>query len=346
MNRIRAIFKGGTMKRMAAVMIGMALLFFPGAVSAKTWTVGFVTGVEQGIQSGFIQMTSQGLFKAKQEHGFRLVTETPENVSQEAMAEAFRKLIDEKPDLIVATGFQMSEHVRTFASRHPETLFLMNDVSIDDMTNVMSIHFAEEEGCFLAGALAGWMTKTGTVGVIGGVNVPSVIAFMTGFREGVRYAAPQVEIRETFVSRMPDFSGFSTPDKGATLAKEWYDQGTDIIFAAAGTTGNGIIHQAKISGKYAIGVDIDLDGMAVGHVLTSMLKRVDVAVYLAIGRIIQGKFQSGVVRYGLKENGVGLSEMKYTKHLIPDAVLKGLKNAEGKIVSGELKVANSTGDKK
>lgn len=327
------------MKLIGKIVIGMtALCLFHGTALAKTWTVGFVTGAEEGIQSGFIRMASQGLFKAKQEHGFKVVTETPENVSQEAMAVAFRRMMDRKPDLVMGTGFQMSEHLRLAASQHPDVLFLMNDVPVEDMPNVMSIQFAAQEGSFLVGILAGLMTKTGTVGAICGVDIPPVIAFLTGFKEGVHYAAPSVRIQETFISRRPDFSGFSSPDKAAALAKEWYGQDVDIIFALGGTSGNGIIRQAQVNKKYAIGVDVDQDDMAVGHVLTSMLKRLDVAVYLAISQIVKGGFRPGVTYYGLKEGGVGLTEMRYTKDLIPAAVLEALREAERKIVSGELTV--------
>lgn len=327
------------MKRI--IMIGVwVCILYSGPASAKPWTIGFLTGVEKGIQSGFIQMASQGVYKAKQEHNFKVITETPDDVSQESMALAFRKLIEKQPDLIIATGYQMAEHVMEFAPRYPKILFLMIDVPIENMPNVMSVQFAAHEGSFLVGALAGWMTKTGTVGAIMGVDVPPVLAFFVGFKEGVHYANPDVHVQEAFLSKMPDFSGFISPEKGEELAGKWYGQDVDIIFSLAGTSGNGIIHQAQKEQKYVIGVDVDQDAMAKGYVLTSMMKRVDVAVYLAISQIVTGGFQPGSTCYGLKENGVGLTDMIYTKHLIPEDVLKNVKEAERKIISGELIVTD------
>ena len=330
------------MKRFAIFLPGICILFFlAGSASAKTWTVGFLTGAEKGIQSGFVQMASQGLYKAKQAFGFNVITEIPEDVSQEAMVVALQKLLDRKPDLIMTTGFQMAVHVEKFAPRYPDIRFLVNDVSIENMPNVMSIRYAQHEGSFLAGVLAGRMTKTGRVGVVGGVDIPPVTAFVVGYKEGVRYANPKVQIQETYITKMPDFSGFSDPQKGAELAAEWYEEGVDIIFAVAGTTGNGIIQQAKKEKKYVIGVDIDQDAMAKGYVLTSMMKRLDNTTYSALSQIVQGHFRAGVTYYGLKDGGVSLTDMKFTKHLIPDEVLKELADIKQKIVSGEIQVTDS-----
>ena len=143
-----------------------------------------------------------------------------------------------------------------------------------------------------------------------------------------------------FVSTGDDFSGFSDPGRGAEMAAGMYASGVDIIFAAAGLTGNGIIRAAKQAGKYVIGVDADQDHMAKGHVLTSMMKRLDRAAFLEVTRIVQGEFRPGITYYSLSNGGVSLSPMKYTHHLIPDAVHEALKATESDIIAGKIKVTD------
>ena len=125
------------------------------------------------------------------------------------------------------------------------------------------------------------------------------------------------------------------------MALAQYAGGADIIFAAAGLTGNGVLHAAKRAGKFAIGVDSDQDHLARGHVLTSMMKRLDIATFNEVDGIFRGRFIPGVRRYGLRERGVGLSAMKYTRHLIPDRVMAKLGEVEEKIIAGEIRVADA-----
>ncbi len=172
------------------------------------------------------------------------------------------------------------------------------------------------------------------------MEIPPLKAFLIGYQEGVRYADPKVEVKSVFITKLPDFSGFVSPEKGKHFAKELYNQGVDIIYNVASLSGNGIIQEAKIQKKYVIGVDYDQDAMAKGYVLTSMIKRLDRSTYLEVKNFLDGKFKHGAKIYGIKEGGISLSEMKYTKHLIPDEILKKLKVIESKIISGEIKVTN------
>jgi len=322
------------------VVIFLGIFLVPNVAGAKNWTIGFLSNVEKELQNGFMRMASQGLYKAKQAHGFKVILETSKDITQESMALAFQKLLDRKPDLIMVCGFQTAVHVYKLAPLYPDMLFLVHDVPIGNMPNVMSTQHAQHEGSFLVGALAGWMTKTGIVGVIGGVDVPPVVAFSVGYREGVLYANPKALVKEEYITRMPDYAGFSSPAKGAELAKKWYAQGMDVIFAVAGMTGNGIIQQAGKEKKYVIGVDVDQDAMAKGYVLTSMIKRLDNTTYSALSQIVTGNFQPGIRYYGLKNGGVSLTEMQFTRHLIPAGILKNLKEIEKKIISGEIKVTD------
>ncbi len=185
------------------------------------------------------------------------------------------------------------------------------------------------------------MTKTNKIGFIGAVDIPVIHAFRIGYIEGAKYANPNIKVEYTFITTGNDFSGFEKPEEGFRVATKQYQSGIDIIFqVAGGQTGNGIINAAKTEKKFAIGVDYDEDHIAKGFVLTSMIKRIDVSTYKEVMKIINGKFQSGVVNYGLSDKGVSLSPMKYTKHLIPEEILKKLKDVEKNIIAGKIKVTD------
>ncbi len=312
-------------------------------VSAKAPIIGFMTGLVRGstVNDPYNSITSRGLFKIQREYKFKVLTQRPDHSDQKSIEKAFQKLIDQKVDLIVSSGYQFTEPGRKFARQYPDILFLMNDAGpINDLQNVSTPNFAQHEGSFLVGALAGKMTKTGKVGFIGGVDIPPLRAFLIGYQEGVRYANPKVAVEVVFITKEPDYSGFTSPDKGQRLAKKMYNQGVDIIFNVASLSGNGIIREARRQKKYAIGVDYNQDAMAKGYVLTSMVKRLDRSTYLEVEKFLNGNFQPGGKIYGLKEGGISLTEMKYTRHLIPDEVLDFLRTIESRIISEEIRVTN------
>jgi len=270
-----------------------------------------------------------------------VLTQRPDNNDVTSIEKAFQNLIDQKVDLIVCSGYQFSEPGKKFAKQYPKTLFLINDAgSIDNMPNVSAINFAQHEGSFLVGALAGRMTKTGKVGFIGGVDVPPLRAFLIGYKEGVHYASPKVEVQHVFITKEPDYSGFISPEKGRRMAKKMYGQGVDIIYNAASLSGNGIIQEAKDQKKFVIGVDYDQDEMAKGYVLTSMVKRLDRSTYKEVKNFLDGNFQSGSKIYGLKDGGISLTEMRFTQHLIPVSVREYVKTVQSKIISGEIKITD------
>jgi basic membrane protein A len=217
---------------------------------------------------------------------------------------------------------------------------VVSDHTAGDHANVAGMMFQAHEGAFLAGVLAGRMTHTDKVGFIGGIDLPAIRSFQVGFAEGVAHANSAARVMVAFVSTGDDFSGFSDPGKGARLAEDMYTDGVDIIFAVAGLTGNGIIRTAQQMDRYVIGVDADQDHMAKGHVLTSMMKRLDRAAFLEVTRIVQGEFEPGTTYYNLSNGGVSLSPMKYTHHLIPDDVHEFLKATESEIIAGKIQVTD------
>lgn len=302
-------------------------------------SVGFLVGVSGLGDQSFNDMTYAGLFRVKKEHEIELIFEDSVK-SDEAFEASMLRLIQKGSNIIIANGFYMKQLVEKHAKKHPEIYFILQDAIITGYPNVISILYSVNEGSFLAGALAGMMTKTDHIGFIGGVDIPIMHVFRQGFREGVEYVNPKASISEQFISVAPDYSGFKQPAAGLKIALDLYSNQVDIIFSAAGLSGNGIIQAAKKTKNFAIGVDSDQDHLAKGYVLTSMMKRLDIATYNEVNKIIQGNITPGPKIYGLKQNGVGLSPMNFTKHLIPQDVVDNLKDIEQQIVSGKLAVSH------
>lgn len=238
-------------------------------------------------------------------------------------------------DLIFAVGISMKTALTNVVAKHPNVKFAIVD-EVVDAPNVRSLVFKEEEGSFLAGYLAGLMTASNKIGFVGGKEIPLIKKFQAGYEAGAKTANPSVEVLPA------KYTGdWNNVDLGKQNAKVLFGQGADIVFHAAGRCGLGVINAAREENKYAIGVDSDQDYLAEGRVLTSMVKRVDEAVFQTIRDLKDGKFDTGTKVYDLKANGVGLSEMKYTKAAIGEEKLAKLKEITDKITSGELKVPST-----
>ena len=236
-------------------------------------------------------------------------------------------------ELIFAIGFLMHDSLNDVAPRFPKTHFAIVD-SVVDQPNVTSITFKEEESSFLAGVIAGLTTKKGTVAFLGGIESPLIEKFQAGFAAGVVSVNPHVAVLVKYTGSFDDVA------TGKEYASVLYDQGADIIYAAAGKCGLGAIDEAKSrpAGDYIIGVDSDQDAIAPGKVLTSALKHVDNAVLALAKDAVNGAIPSGTQVFGLKDGGVGLTQMKYSKQLLPKGALQTEAAYEKLIASGKLVV--------
>lgn len=321
----------------ALLMLTLAagVLAGPQPAAARKLSVGLLVGVQGLGDQSYNDMTYAGLVRARQVHGITIFLEHTGSEAG-AIEAAMERLLDRKVDIIVANGFYYSSAVNTSARRFPERHFIIQDAVIEGLPNVAAVTYAVEEGSFLVGALAALMTRTGQCAFIGGVDVPIMQPFRRGYVQGVQYINPKLTVWTDFISRGSDFSGFNNPAAAYDLAMGLYKNGVDIIYAAAGVSGNGVMRAARKSGHFVIGVDSDQDHMAKGQVLTSMMKRLDVTTFEEVDKIVRGKFKAGVKRYGLKAGGIGLTEMKYTRHLIPDEVFDRLKGIENDIVDGKI----------
>ena len=314
----------------------MVLASIPTAANEKP-TLGMLIGVAGLGDQSFNDMIYSGMIKAKQEFDLSLIIEDGEK-SEPGFSRSMQRLLDKGASIIVVNGFHLKDLVHDYAKRYPDRYFILHDAGLPDLPNVVSIIYADHEGSFLAGALAGMMTKTGKVGFLGGVDIPIIHVFMAGYRQGALYSNPKIQIREEFVTQSPDLSGFRNPAAGYEHATKIFQSGVDILFVAAGLTGNGALQAASDANAFAIGVDSDQDHLAPGHVLTSMMKRLDVSTYREVSKIMTGKFIPGIQTYGLQENGVGLSTMKFTRNLIPPSVLQRLDEIQADIISGRITV--------
>ena len=243
--------------------------------------------------------------------------------------------------LVLSLEYAHGDPMAKLAGDYPGTMWgIYNQVQEGD--NIASVLFAEHEGSYLAGILAAQVTTTEGIaginprpilGVIAAIKSPGIDKFVVGFIQGARSVNPDSEVQVAYAGT------FGDPTKGEQMANAMFENGADIIYQVAGGTGIGVIKAAEANGRFAIGVDTDQDGMARGRVLTSMVKRVDVATEALIEAYAAGKFPGGeTLSFGLTENGVGLTEMKYTKNLIPAEYLTAVEETKAAIIAGEIDV--------
>jgi basic membrane protein A len=259
-----------------------------------------------------------------------------------------RLLAAEGMDLVIGVGFIFSDDLTLLAKEYPNTNFAGIDYSvgmdsagkpIPPPPNLAALKFREEEGSFLVGALAALVSKSKEVGFVGGMNFPLIHKFEAGYRAGVKHVCPQCTIVSQYAGVTPE--AFRNPGRGKELALSQYQQGVDVIYHAAGSTGLGVFEAARQTGKLAIGVDSDQHDSAPGHVLTSMVKGVDVAVYEAVRWVKEERFKGGVYELGLKEGGVGYIRDDRNKALIPDDVQARLEQLRQDVIAGRIKVPNT-----
>ena len=255
--------------------------------------------------------------------------------------QAMRKFARDGLSPIVVIGFSQASALEKVAADFPKTQFVIID-SVVDKPNVQSIVFREEQGSFLVGMLAAMASKTGKVGFVGGMDIPLIHKFGCGYKQGARYAAAKTSVLENMIGTTA--AAWTDPVKGGELAKSQMDQGADVVYAAAGASGSGALRAAADAGKLGVGVDSDQNGLFPGHVLTSMLKHVDVAVDKTFTDARNGTWKPGVLTLGLKEDGVGYALDQYNKPLLTPAMTKAADDAKADIISGKITVHDYMAD--
>ncbi|RMA43799.1 BMP family lipoprotein [Rhodophyticola porphyridii] len=253
--------------------------------------------------------------------------------------QALRRLAEAGSNPVVMAGFAFGSVLDTIAPDYPETTFVIID-SVVDQPNVQSIIFQEHEGSFLVGMLAGMASETGVVGFVGGMDIPLISRFGCGYAQGVVAANPDATVIANMTGTTP--AAWNDPVRGGELTRGQIAQGADVVYAAAGGTGVGVLQTAADEGILSIGVDSNQNGIHPGQVLTSMLKRVDVAVYNAF--TAGDEIETGVTVLGLAEDGVGYALDENNAELITPEMQEAVDAAREQIIAGEIVVHNFSDD--
>jgi len=279
-----------------------------------------------------------GLERARDELGITFQTlESGEGTDREA---GLRQLAASGYELVFGVGFLFSDDIRGLAEEFPEVKFACVDYTVRDgevlPPNLVALKFKEEEGSYLVGALAALLSHTDAVGFVGGMEIPLIKKFEAGYRAGVQAVRPGTKVLVKYAGNTGN--AFKDPTKGKELALAEYHQGADIIFHASGATGRGVFEAARETEHLAIGVDADQYDEAPGFVLTSMVKRVDNAVFDTIREVSEGHWTGGVRSFGLAEQGVGWVYDEHNRGMIPDPVKATVDSLAGRIESGDVTV--------
>ncbi|VXB05504.1 BMP family lipoprotein [Nocardioides sp. AX2bis] len=295
----------------------------------------------RGDQS-FNDSAAAGLDQAIEEYGIDPQESAAEDgESESAREERLRTFVDAGYDPIIAVGFAYEAAVAKVAEEFPDSHFAIIDSETVEADNVANLVFAEEEGSFLVGAAAALKTETDNVGFVGGVETPLIQKFEAGYIAGAEAVNPDIEVQSTYLTQIPDFSGFADPARGKTAAEGMFDGGADIVYHAAGGSGGGVFEAAAESDNLAIGVDSDqyetADPSVQDVIMTSMLKNIDVAVFEYLTAVNDGEFPSGITRYDLSVDGVGYS----TSGGQVDDIADELDEYKQQIIDGEVEVPSA-----
>lgn len=319
--------------KVAALAAAFSVSAVVGA-AADDFTPGVIYDVGSKFDKSFNEAAYNGLKMFMEETGITAVREF--EVQQEAQREqAMRNFARRGVDHIVVAGFTQAQPLSKVAAEFPDVKFTLIDAVVD-LPNVQSILFKEEEGSYLVGMLAAMASKSGKVGFIGGMDIPLISAFGCGYKQGAVSVNADVDVSQNMVGSTP--AAWSDPIKASELARSQMDSGVDVIFAAAGGSGEGAATAAVDRGNLFIGVDSNQNYLFPGKVLTSMLKRVDVATYQTFKESMEGTWKPGVVVYGVAEDGVGWALDEHNAPLITADMKAAVEKARMDIISGAIDV--------
>ena len=318
-----------------ALVLCMVLAFaVPSAFAADTVKIGMVTDVGGVNDKSFNQTSWEGLQAlAAEDDTFEVAyLESKTDADYQTNINTF---IDEEYDLIICVGYMLADATREAAEDNPDQLFAIIDDSSIDLPNVACLMFAQEQASYLVGLVAGSVTQSKTVGYVQGMVSDSMNLFGIGFITGVQEVCPDATVLQYNANNFGDVAG------GSTAAKDMITKGADVIYQAAGGTGIGVINACDEEGIWAIGVDTDQAPLAPEHVITSAMKRVDVASQDISKAVAAGEFAAGVHLYDLSNGGVDLAP---TRDNIPADVLELVENAKAAVIAGDVVVPTSVDD--
>ncbi|CAM5377882.1 BMP family protein [Mesorhizobium sp. UC74_2] len=326
------------MKRIVLGLLAATALAFP--AMAEDIKPALLYDLGGKFDKSFNEAAYNGAEKFKKESGVSYVEFEVSNASQRE--QALRRFAEDGRSPIVMAGFSWVDSLTKVAKEYPELKFAIIDDQVD-LPNVRSLKFKEQEGSYIVGLLGAMASKSKKVGFIGGMDIPLIRKFGCGYVGGAK-ASGATDVIYNMTGDTP--AAWNDPAKGGEIAKTQMDQGADVIYAAAGGTGVGVLQAAADAGKLGIGVDSNQNGLQPGKVLTSMLKRVDVAVYSAFMDAKDGKFTGGINNLGLKEGGVDYAMDDNNKDLITADMKAAADKAKEEIIAGKIEVHDYSSDNK
>jgi len=311
----------------------LCVVFLSQSAFSKDLKVGIVFDKGGKDDKSFNAAAYQGALKAKKEFGIKL--KTVEATDDNALESLMRTFAKKKYDIIFGIGIAQVDAVKKTASKFPGLKFAIVDAEVD-LPNVRSLLFEEHQGSYLVGAIAALKSKTGKLGFIGGMDIPLIRRFQLGFESGAKKINPKIKVVSNYIGVTG--SAWNNPPKAKELAVSQFNEGADVVFAAAGASNLGLFDAAEELNKYAIGVDSNQNWIKPGRILTSMLKRVDIAVFSTIEDMRNSKFSQGVKRYGLSNDGVGFSIDQFNKGLLSEDILVQVNKLKSNIEQGSIRV--------
>jgi basic membrane protein A and related proteins len=324
-----------TASKLAVTVLLIALTLATAAATAQEFSPAVVFDMGGKFDKSFNEAAYNGAERFKKESG---IAYRDFEVTNEANREqALRNMARRGAHVVVGIGFAQASGVEKVAKEFPSTKFAIID-GVVNLPNVQSIIFKEHEGSFLVGMAAAMASKTGKVGFVGGMDIPLIRKFALGYEEGAKYVNPKVEIFQNMTGTTP--AAWNDPTRGGELARSQFDRGADVVYAAAGATGLGVLQAAKDKGRLAIGVDSNQNHLHPGTILTSMVKRVDLAVYEAFKTARDGSWKAGLRVLGVAEGGVGYALDQHNRALITPEMEKRLAQARADIIAGKIKVTD------
>lgn len=314
-------------------LLSIFSFFLTISLSAFATKIGLVIDRGGKDDKSFNAAAYEGLVRAQKELGIEgKVVEAADTNSFDLL---LRQFANRKYDLVIAVGFTQKADTEQIAKQFPKINFAIVDAEVS-LPNVRSLLFEEHQGAFLMGAIAALNSKTGKIGFIGGMDIPMIRRFEMGYVAGAKYINPKIKTTANFIGVSSE--AWNNPAKAKELALSQYASGVDVIFGAAGASTMGVFDAAEEKKQKAIGVDSNQNWVKPGYILTSMLKRVDVAVFDSIRLAKEGKFVGGAVRFGLENNGIDYAIDKHNEKLMTPEIRKKVDDIKAQILAKKINV--------
>ena len=323
-----------------STLIAAAAIAISSVASAADIKPAVVYDMGGKFDKSFNEGVWNGVQKFTEETGIEVMEFEVTNETQRE--QAIRRMAERGATVVLGVGFAQADAIAKVSAEFPDTQFSIIDVGWLDGANLRQYVFKEHEGSYIVGVAAAKASQTGKVGFVGGMDIPLISKFACGYVGGVKSVNASAEVFQNMTGSTP--SAWNDPAKGAELTQSQIDRGADVVYHAAGGTGSGVIRAAADAGKLAIGVDKNQNGMAPGSVLTSMLKRVDVAAYQTFMDAKNGSFTSGVQVLGLAEGGVDWALDDNNASLVTADMKAAVEAAKQDIISGKVVVHDFTTD--